>query len=102
MTLNSEPLDAHPSDADLIEAGIDLAKHEAFKKRIRAMKEASADRQPLTEEELANLEALHMTLCTLRAGGYEGSVEIWWDTDGKARLHLDPQAGRSTDEPPVC
>ena len=56
----------------------------------------------LSKKDREQLERLLKTCRELSAGKYDGPVEIVWDTDGKARLQLDPQAGRSTDEPPVC
>ena len=69
---------------------------------IHQIQEDIGKQQPLSEKDKAQLKALRDICLSLRVGGYEGPVEIVWDNDGKARLQIDPQAGRSKDEPPVC
>ena len=90
------------SDDRLRELGVDPAEYRTARAHMREHGRTPDGRPDLSKQAKAQLGTLLNTCKQLQADGYDGTAQVVWGSDGMARLQLDPQAGRSTDEPPVC
>ena len=90
------------SEEDFAALGKAAALYADDTESIYRCKRALALCRELTKEDEGHFQVLREICCALRVDKYEGVIDLVVGRNGRPRLQIDPQAGRSTDEPPVC